>query len=55
MSEKFVKKFGATSCVFRARMQEAAEIATNFKIRDILGGLDTLFTDAIQQVNVVFV
>ena len=31
------------------------EIATNFKMWDILGELDTLFTDAILQVNVVFV
>ncbi len=56
MSEKFVRKFGATSCVFRASMREPTEIATtDFNIRDILSELDTLFTDAIEQVNIVFV
>ena len=37
-------------------MREPTEIATtDFKIRDILSELDTLFTDTIEQVNIDFV
>ena len=46
-----MKKFGTTSCVFRASMQEPSN-TDNVKIRDIMGELSSLFTDAIEQVNV---
>ena len=46
-----VKKIDTTSCVFRASMQEPTA-ATSVKIRDIMGELSSLFTDAIEQVNV---
>ena len=46
-----MKKFGTTSCVFRAPMQELSN-TDNVKIRDIMGELSSLFTDAIEQVNV---
>ena len=46
-----MKKFGTTSCVFRASMQEPSN-TDDVKIRDIMGELSSLFTDAIEQVDV---
>jgi hypothetical protein len=49
-----VKKFDATSCVFRASMNDSThENMNNIKIRNIMNELSTLFTDAIEQVNIV--
>ena len=47
VSEKFVRKFGAASCVYRATMTKPIETDT---IKDILKELDGLFTKTIDQV-----
>ena len=47
VSEKFVKKFGAVSCVYRATMEEPND---DFKVKDILDELDDLFTKSIEKV-----
>ena len=36
-------------------MQEPAESTGNFKLREIMNELSTLFTDAIEQVRVILV
>ena len=46
-----MKKFGATSCVFRAKMNEPKD-TSDVKIRNIMKKLSSVFTDAIEQVNV---
>ena len=49
-----MKKFDATSCVFRASMNDSThKNMSNIKIRNIMNELSTLFTDAIDQVNIV--
>ena len=55
VSERFVKKFGATSCMFRATMQELTteNMAGTFLVKDIMKELSTLFTNAIEQVNIL--
>ena len=49
ISERFVKKFGATSCVYRATMEQPKE-GESFKVKDILTELSSLFTDTIDKV-----
>ena len=49
ISERFVKKFGATSCVYRATMDHPKE-GESFKVKDILTELSSLFTDTIDKV-----
>ena len=49
VSERFVKKFGATSCVYRATMDHPKE-GESFKVKDILTELSSLFTDTIDKV-----
>ena len=49
VSEKFVRKFGAASCVYRATMTKPIETDT-VKVKDILKELDGLFTETIDQV-----
>ena len=49
MSEHFVRKFGATSCVFRATMDKGEKMQ-NVKVKDIVDEVNRLFTDAIEQV-----
>ena len=49
VSEKFVKKFGAVSCVHRATMEKPRD-ENHFKVKDILNELDELFADSIEQV-----
>jgi hypothetical protein len=49
-----VKKFDATSCVFQPSMNNSIhENMNNIKLRNIISELSTLFTDAIEQVNIV--
>ena len=50
---KICQEFGSSSCVFRVSMQEPAESTGNFKLREIMNELSTLFTDAIEQVGVI--
>ena len=50
-----MRKFGSSSCVFRASVQEPAESTGNFKLREIMSELSALFTDAIEQVRVILV
>ena len=47
VSERHVRKFGATSCVFRVTMAEKPETMNTIRVRDILEELDSLFTEAI--------
>ena len=49
VSEKFVRKFGAASCVYRATMTKPIETDT-IKVKDILKELDGVFTKTIHQV-----
>ena len=49
ISQRFVKKFGATSCVYRATMEHPKEGRT-FGVKDILTELSSLFTDVIDKV-----
>ena len=49
VSERFVKKFGATSCVYRATMARSEE-DNSFRLKDIFEELDSLFTETIDQV-----
>ena len=49
VSEKFVRKFGAASCVYRATMAKPIETDT-VKVKDILKELDGVFTETIDQV-----
>ncbi len=49
VSEKFVKKFGAVSCVCRATMEKPSD-ENHFKVKDILNELDELFAKGIEQV-----
>ena len=49
VSEKFVRKFGAASCVYRATMTKPIETDT-IKVKDILKELDGLFTKTIDRV-----
>ena len=49
VSEKFVRKFGAASCVYRATITRPIETDT-VKVKDILKELDGLFTETIDQV-----
>ena len=51
ISERFAKKFGANSCVFRATMQTPAKNSGKFMVKNIMSELSTLFSDAIEQVN----
>ncbi len=55
MSFRCRKDFSKNLATLRASMQPQTDSATNFKMRDILSELDRLFTDAIRQVNVVFI
>lgn len=48
-SEKFVKKFDATACVYQATMEKPENTET-VKLKDILDELDSLFSQAIEQV-----
>ena len=48
-SEKFVKKFNTTACVYQATMEKSENLGV-VKVRDILRELETLFTEAIEQV-----
>jgi hypothetical protein len=49
VSERFVKKFGATSCVYRATMARSEE-DNSLSLKDIFEELDNLFTETIDQV-----
>ena len=49
ISERFVKKFGATSCVYRATMDHPKEEVSS-EVKDILTELFSLFTDTIDKV-----
>lgn len=49
VSERFVMKFGATSCVFRAKMQSSENLGA-VKVKDITGELNSVFNNAIEQV-----
>ena len=49
ISEKFVKKFGATSCVYRATMEKPEKV-DHVKVKDVTDELNSLFADAIEQV-----
>jgi sugar-specific transcriptional regulator TrmB len=49
VSERFVKKFGAASCVYRATM-ERPDDEKYFKVKDILSELEQLFDDTIEEV-----
>ena len=49
VSEKFVRKFGAASCVYRATMTKPIETDT-IKVKDIQKELDGVFTKTIDQV-----
>ena len=49
MSERYVKKFNASSCVFRASMEQNSDVG-GVKVKDIMNELSSLFTDAIEQV-----
>jgi hypothetical protein len=48
-SEKFVKKFNTTACVYQATMEKFENLGV-VKVRDVLRELETLFTEAIEQV-----
>lgn len=48
-SEKFVKKFNTTACVYQATIENSENLGV-VKVRDILRELETLFTEAIEQV-----
>ena len=50
ISERFVKKYGATSCVYRATMDHPKEGAS-FEVKDILTELSSLFTNVIDLVK----
>ena len=54
VSEQFVKKFGATSCVFRAKMQSPENLGT-VKVKDITEELNSVFTNAIEQVTCILI
>ena len=54
VSERFVKKFGATSCVFRAKMQSPENLGT-VKVKDITEELNSVFTNAIEQVTCILI
>jgi hypothetical protein len=49
VSERFVKKFAATSCVYRATMARSEE-GNSLSLKDIFEELDNLFTETIDQV-----
>ena len=44
ISERSMKKFGATSCVYRATMEQPKE-GVSFGVKDILTELSSLFTN----------
>ena len=50
ISEKHVKKFGASACVFRATMERPRDDKV-YKIKDIVKELHELFANTIDQVK----
>ena len=44
-----MKKFNTTACVYQATMEKSENLGV-VKVRDILRELETLFTEAIEQV-----
>lgn len=50
-SERFVKKFDTTACVYQAASMEKSEnTETTVKLKNIVSELDSLFNQAIEQV-----
>lgn len=52
VSERYVRKFGAKSCIFRAKLDDLSVRDKQIKVKDIMTELDGLFDDAIRQVRV---
>ncbi len=54
ISERYVKKFGASSCVYRATMERRDDLK-EIKLKNIMTELSSLFDSAISQVSFAIV
>ena len=52
VSERYVRKSGAKSCIFRAKLDNLSIRDKQIKFKDLMTELDALFDDAIRQVRV---
>ena len=50
VSERFVKKYSSTSCVYRVRLEDETSLE-NTKVKDILNELGALFDNVVDSVK----